>query len=179
MYIQNVNSTVRVVLLICTLLFASCNTSEHLDVAEAKLGMNEYRDRTALKQYVGVDPRYTEWCAAFVNAVLKDSGMTNLHDMEHSQPLTARSFLDWGESVNIPQPGDIVIFPRGTSDWQGHVGFYVGWEKNEQGQVFWKILGGNQNDSVSIDLYPSNKALGIRRYKYEHELGKTTRSDAG
>ena len=29
---------------------------EHLDVAEAKLGMNEQPDRTALKQYVGVDP---------------------------------------------------------------------------------------------------------------------------
>ena len=173
MCIQNVNSTVRVVFLICTLLVAGCNTSEHLDVAEAKLGMNEYQDRTALKQYVGVDPRYTEWCAAFVNAVLSDSGMKNLHDMEHPQPLTARSFLDWGEKVDLPLPGDIVIFPRGKSDWQGHVGFYVGWEQHEDGSVYWKILGGNQNDSVSIDLYKSNKALGIRRYKYEYGITKT------
>ena len=65
------------------LVIASCNTTEHIDVAEAKLGMNEYQDRTALKQYVGVDPRYTEWCAAFVNAVLADSGMKNLQDMNH------------------------------------------------------------------------------------------------
>lgn len=143
-----------------------------MDVAEAKLGMNEYQDRTALKQYVGVDPRYTEWCAAFVNAVLADSGMTNLHDMKHAQPLTARSFLDWGETVDQPLPGDIVIFPRGTQGWQGHVGFYVGWEKKE-GKVFWKILGGNQNDSVSIDLYPASKALGIRRYKYQYGNDKT------
>lgn len=139
-----------------------------MDVAEAKLGMNEYQDRTALRQYVGVDPRYTEWCAAFVNAVLADSGMKNLHDIKHPQPLTARSFLDWGEPVDNPQSGDIVIFPRGTSDWQGHVGFYVGWERDEEGNVFWKILGGNQNDSVSIDLYPASKSLGIRRYKYEY-----------
>lgn len=143
-----------------------------MEVAEAKLGMNEYQDRTALKQYVGVDPRYTEWCAAFVNAVLADSGMTNLHDMKHAQPLTARSFLDWGETVDQPLPGDIVIFPRGTQGWQGHVGFYVGWEKKE-GKVFWKILGGNQNDSVSIDLYPASKALGIRRYKYQYGNDKT------
>lgn len=163
---QNVNSTVRVLLLICTMLIAGCNTSEHLYVAEAKLGMNEYNDRIALKQYVGVDPRYTEWCAAFVNAVLKDSGMTNLHDMNHAQPLTARSFLDWGDPVDQPLPGDIVIFPRGTEGWQGHVGFYVGWEQREDGKVFWKILGGNQKDSVSIDLYHSTKALGVRRYKY-------------
>ena len=144
-----------------------------MDVAEAKLGMNEYQDRTALRQYVGVDPRYTEWCAAFVNAVLADSGMKNLHDMKHPQPLTARSFLDWGEPVDNPLPGDIVIFPRGTSDWQGHVGFYVGWEQDEEGKVFWKILGGNQNDSVSIDLYPASKALGVRRYKYQYGNVKT------
>ncbi len=163
----------RVLVLICTLVLASCNTSEHLDVAEAKLGMNEYQDRTALRQYVGVDPRYTEWCAAFVNAVLADSGMTNLEDMNHAQPLTARSFLDWGEAVDQPLPGDIVIFPRGTSDWQGHVGFYVGWEQDEEGKVFWKILGGNQNDSVSIDLYPASKVLGVRRYKYQYGNVKT------
>ena len=151
------------------LFLVTCQHTEHLDVAETKLGMNEYQDRTALRQYVGVDPRYTEWCAAFVNAVLADSNMINLQDMNHPQPLTARSFLDWGQPVEKPQPGDIVVFPRGTSDWEGHVGFYVGWEQKADGRVFWKILGGNQKDSVSIDLYPASKALGIRRYKYEYE----------
>ena len=95
-----------------------------MDVAEAKLGMNEYQDRTALRQYVGVDPRYTEWCAAFVNAVLADSGMKNLHDIKHPQPLTARSFLDWGEPVDNPQSGDIVIFPSMV------VPLFVGREKS-------------------------------------------------
>ena len=169
----------RVLFLISILLLASCNTSEHLDVAEAKLGMNEYRDRTALKQYVGVDPRYTEWCAAFVNAVLEESGMTNLHDMKHPQPLTARSFLDWGIKVDKPQAGDIVIFPRGTHRWQGHVGFYVGWERDDKDNIYFLILGGNQNDSVSIERYLASKTLGIRRYKYEHEPTSTTGCDAG
>ncbi len=151
------------------LAIASCNTTEHIDVAESKLGMNEYKDSTALRQYVGVDPRYTEWCAAFVNAVLEESGMKNLHDMEHPQPLTARSFLDWGVEVETPQAGDVIVFPRGRHRWQGHVGFYVGWEKDEEGKVYYLILGGNQNDSVSIERYLSTKALGIRRYKYEHD----------
>ncbi len=163
----------RVLILICIFVLASCNTVEHIDVAERKIGMNEYKDKTALKQYVGFDPRYTEWCAAFVNAVLKESGMTNLEDMNHVSPLMARSFLDWGEAVDVPKPGDIVVFPRGDSDWKGHVGFYVGWELHQDGKVFWKILGGNQNDSVSIDLYRSTKALGIRRYKYEYGPTKT------
>ena len=87
--------------------------------AEGKLGMNEKQNSRDLKEYVGVDPRYTEWCAAFVNAVLQESNIPNLHDINHPQPLTARSFLDWGESVDIPQAGDIVVFPRGKEGWQG------------------------------------------------------------
>lgn len=158
----------RVFIIISLLFLVSCKTTEHITVGESKLGLNEYQHRTVLKKYVGVDPRYTEWCAAFVNAVLKESSMTNLHDMKHPQPLTARSFLDWGEPVDIPHPGDVVVFPRGNSDWQGHVGFYVGWKQDKDGKVYWKILGGNQNDSVSIDLYPASKALGIRRHKYEY-----------
>jgi len=144
--------------------------------AEGKLGMNEKQNSRDLKEYVGVDPRYTEWCAAFVNAVLQESNIPNLHDINHPQPLTARSFLDWGESVDIPQAGDIVVFPRGKEGWQGHVGFYVGWEKHEDGKVYWKILGGNQSDSVSIELYRSTKALGIRRYKYNYEILGDNRS---
>ncbi len=156
---------VILVILFFTLITNCAGTVNHVSVAESKIGLNEYQHKTVLKEYVGFDPRYTEWCAAFVNAVLAESMMTNLHDMDHPQPLTARSFLDWGEKVDLPQAGDIIVFPRGTSDWQGHVGFYVGsTEKN--GKKYYRILGGNQNDSVSIELYRANQALGIMRYKY-------------
>jgi len=149
-------------------LLAACQPTEHalLQTADSYHGFNETQHRNVLKKYVGVDPKRTEWCAAFVNAVLKESNMTNLHDINHVAPLMARSFLDWGEPVDIPQPGDVVVFPRGNSNWKGHVGFYVGWQRTKDGKVYWKILGGNQKDSVSIDLYRSTKALGIRRHKY-------------
>ena len=82
--------------------------------------------------------------------------------MEHVAPLMARSFLRWGKSVDMPSAGDIVIFPRDDSDWKGHVGFYLNTvEKNNK--VYYSILGGNQNDKVSIALYSAKKALGIRR----------------
>ena len=74
----------------------------------------------------------------------------------------ARSFLDWGKEVEEPLAGDVIVFPRGTSEWQGHVGFYVGQEiKNKV--LYYRILGGNQNNSVNIELYPASRALGIRR----------------
>jgi len=75
--------------------------------------------------------------------------------------LIARSFLLWGEPVepvNIRR-GDIVVFPRGTQGWQGHVGFFV---QEQNGR--WIILGGNQSNQVRYDLYNPSRALGIRRW---------------
>ena len=43
--------------------------------------MHERTDRAELAAYVGVDPVRTEWCAAFVNAVmdaLKGTGVRNI-----------------------------------------------------------------------------------------------------
>ena len=124
--------------------------------------MHERQNRQQLKELTGVDPVRTEWCAAFVNAILELEGIPN--NDHHKYPLTARAFLDWGNSIN-PQdimPGDIVVFPRGNQGWQGHVGFYVTTVDTPKGQR-WVILGGNQANSVRYDLYDPNRALGIRR----------------
>ena len=131
-------------------------------VAEEYIGLHEYQDRKIIQSLTGVDPVRTEWCAAFVNAILEIEGISN--NNFHKYPLLARSFLDWGvviESSDI-QRGDIVVFPRGNSSWQGHVGFYVTTVDTQNGER-WAILGGNQSNSVRYDLYDPNKALGIRR----------------
>ena len=78
-------------------------------------GMHERTDRAELAAYVGVDPVRTEWCAAFVNAVLEESNITSNNN--HKYPLTARAFLDWGTTVSEPTAGDIVVFPRGNQGW--------------------------------------------------------------
>ncbi len=124
--------------------------------------MHERQNRQQLAELLDVDPVRTEWCAAFVNAILELEGIPNNDD--HKYPLTARAFLDWGNSIN-PQdiiPGDIVVFPRGNQGWQGHVGFYVTTVNTNKGQR-WVILGGNQANSVRYDLYDPKRALGIRR----------------
>ena len=130
--------------------------------AEEYLGLHERQNRQQLKELLDVDPVRTEWCAAFVNAILELEGIPN--NDEHKYPLTARAFLDWGNSIN-PQdvkPGDIVVLPRGNQGWQGHVGFYVTTVDTNKGQR-WVILGGNQSNSVRYDLYDPKRALGIRR----------------
>tara|TARA_B110000503_G_C6924722_1_gene320192 strand:+ start:151 stop:663 length:513 start_codon:yes stop_codon:yes gene_type:complete len=127
-----------------------------------KFGLDEKRNRRELQEYIGVDPVRTEWCAAFINSVLEESGITSNKD--HDAPLTARSFLDWGTSVkkeNI-KAGDIVIFPRGDSPLSGHAGFYIRTLKIN-GVEYYVILGGNQTNKVSIVEYRASTALSIRR----------------
>jgi len=134
-----------------------------IEIASDWVGSHQSYDRFRLREFMGVDPVRTEWCAAFVNSVLAEVGIPG-SDSVHRYPLLARSFLTWGNSVDRSaiQLGDVVIFPRGRAGWQGHVGFYVDtvWIS---GVEYWQILGGNQSNSVSVDLYPANRAIGIRR----------------
>lgn len=138
------------------------NSQEAAIRAFQYIGLHERTDRQELKAVMGIDPVRTEWCAAFVNVVLNESGVPGSESVsEH--PLMARSFLNWGIGVEEPKPGDVVVFPRGRSSWQGHVGFYLS-SIEINGVLYYNILGGNQSNSVSIEQYPANKALDIRRW---------------
>ena len=163
-------------LVFVVILISACQTTEYTNSNDIRLptnnpafkaaqylGYTERTHRAKLRELVGVDPVRTEWCAAFVNSVLNESeipGSESVSDV----PLMARSFLTWGDKIlkEDIRPGDIVVFPRGNIGWQGHVGFYL---KTQviNGRDFYLILGGNQNNKVSIVAYPASKALGIRR----------------
>jgi uncharacterized protein (TIGR02594 family) len=124
-------------------------------------GLEEHKDRDLLKTILGVDPVNTEWCAAFVNMVLLQELLPTSHTVsEH--PLMARSFLKWGDEVSEPKQGDIVVFKRGNSGWQGHVAFYVNTVIIEKVE-YYNVIGGNQSDSVRIQLYLVKDVLSIRR----------------
>jgi len=144
---------------------STMTTSDSVITAQPYIGLQERQDRSELRELVGVDPVRTEWCAAFVNAVLEIDGIPNLNDQTNYPPLMARSFLYWGERVETDdiQRGDIVVFPRGNEGWKGHVGFYVE-TQTVNGKDYYVILGGNQNNEVRYDLYSPNRALGIRRH---------------
>lgn len=111
--------------------------------------------------HAGVKHDSVPWCAAFACSVLERSGIRS------PRKLTARSFLNWGEEVTDPQVGDVVVFKRGNSSWQGHVAFFV----EETGKGI-SVLGGNQSDAVNIRTYSKSKLLGYRRPKETKKLTK-------
>ena len=128
------------------------------------VGMHEVENRKELKSLMGIDPSRIEWCAAFVNSILSTNGVPGSESVSR-HPLVAKSFLDWGEEVeDEPRPGDIVVFPRGRRAWQGHVGFFVTSYTDEDGKLYYVILGGNQNNTVSYKVYEERKAISVRRW---------------
>lgn len=125
-----------------------------LDFALNILGYHEQDNRKELEQILRVDPVRVPWCAAFVAAILRESNVPT------TESFLARSYLKWGVEVEEPLYGDLLVFERGTEDWQGHVGFFIG----KYGDDHFMVLGGNQANSVSIKIYSKEKLIGIRRY---------------
>lgn len=126
------------------------------DVASSKAGMTE-RD-AALRDFLytggqNLDPQTRAWCADFVNATLRESGLPGTNSG------MARSFLNYGQPVDQPQKGDIAVFRRGDPNGpSGHVGFYEGEDPSGI-----RVLGGNQGNAVSSAVYPRDALLGYRR----------------
>lgn len=97
----------------------------------------------------------TAWCSAFMNWVALEGKKIP------SYKLTARSWLGVGTKVMVPKINDVVIFWRGKrSGWKGHVGLFIGYTEDRR---YIYVLGGNQNNQVSIKAYPSYRLLGFRR----------------
>lgn len=132
---------------------------EHLDSAIATVGLTEKNNYKELKAFMGVDPRYIEWCAAYVNAILE------MHGYPTTDSYMARSFLKYGEKAIIPEVGDIVVLSRGES-WQGHVGFFVE-KKIIDGSVYYVLLGGNQSDAITFEAFKASRVLSVRKLRFE------------
>ncbi len=93
----------------------------------------------------------TPWCAAFVGAMLEQAGYSS------SRSLLARSYLEWGSPMAAPIPGAIAIFPRGRDPGAGHVAFVIAASGSDV-----KVIGGNQQDQVSIRSFKRNTLIGLR-----------------
>lgn len=110
-------------------------------------------------------PDETAWCAAFVNGIAWELRLPR------SKSAAARSWLTVGRPVGIDEAKpefDVVVMKRGsgpqpgpevTSGAQGHVGFFAGLGPNRT--VL--ILGGNQRNGVTVEPFPLDSVLGVRR----------------
>jgi uncharacterized protein (TIGR02594 family) len=149
-----------------TAVYSSPKGYVHPFVATATryVGMTETTHRSLLKEFMGIDPIEIPWCAGFINSILIENGYWGT-EIVSKVPLTARSFLDWGEVVeplNL-QEGDIIVFPRVNGEpWEGHVGIYINMRKRDE-QEFLVIISGNDNNEVKISERPLSSAIGFRR----------------
>ncbi len=155
---------------ICSILFATMISSADahvqsdnvLTIAKAELGVRELggaQSNKRIQDYFAAlsANSYSDsvpWCSAFAAFVVSKAG-GDISDVS----LAARSWLRVGTIVDQPSPGDIVVtWRQDPASWQGHVGFYLGETETE---VF--LIGGNQDDQVSIAPYPKSRVLGYRR----------------
>ena len=131
-----------------------------MSVAVQKMGLHEHRNYTALSSwlrahggYLG-DPRKLPWCGDFVESCIAQ-GLPEEPLVEN--PYGARNWLRFGEYTKATT-GAVAVFWRGSrSGWKGHVGFFVGQNKNN-----YMILGGNQSNRVSVAPIAKYRLLGAR-----------------
>ena len=94
----------------------------------------------------------TPWCGAFLNGIAWELRLPR------SKSAAARSWLEVGWPIPLleARPAyDVVILSR---EGGGHVGFFAGLE---DGRLM--ILGGNQQNAVSIAGFDAARLLGVRR----------------
>jgi uncharacterized protein (TIGR02594 family) len=69
----------------------------------------------------------------------------------------ARSWLNWGKTLDSPRNGCVAVLRRGNNPNNGHVAFYVG-----DGNSNIRLLGGNQGDQVKVSAFPKTMLLSYR-----------------
>ena len=107
----------------------------------------KYHDATELN----ADSDETPWCSSFVNWCFKQVGI------QGTRSALARSWLEWGMSIDNPTRGSVVVLRRGRNPWSGHVGFFI---KEDEDRIW--LLGGNQSNAVTITDYSLDDVLGYR-----------------
>lgn len=137
--------------------------SDPFIVAMGELGVKEFKgakENPRIIEYhstvhLAAKSDEISWCSSFVNWCFRECGIK-----DRTFSAAAISWRKWGIETKEPKVGDICIFRRKNSTWQGHVGFYT---KETKDKIL--VLGGNQGNEVSYQWYPKNGRL-IYFYQY-------------
>jgi uncharacterized protein (TIGR02594 family) len=90
------------------------------------------------------------WCGGAVAKWVSDAGFVPVPKWWQ-----ARAWAAWGQPLDRPAHGCIVVFSRQGG---GHVGFVVG--EDAAGNLL--VLGGNQGDAVNVRAFPRARVLAYR-----------------
>jgi uncharacterized protein (TIGR02594 family) len=128
--------------------------------AVKQLGVKEIIGRThnpvimGWAEELGLKKVYTEdeipWCGLFIAYCCHAAGVQVVE-----RPLWALNWAKYGNRVDEPMLGDILTFKRNGG---GHVGIYVG-----EDDKYYHVLGGNQNNSVSVSRIAKSRLHQARR----------------
>ncbi len=143
-------------------LYVGTARADVVSVAQSQIGLGEVGGNNKgmyVRKYLN-GQEGLPWCAGFVSWCVREAG----YDIPYL--LRAKSYLKYGEVVNDPQPGDIVVFSRKGG---GHVGIIERVTKD-------KIISIEGN----LGAYPSKiKRVIYKRGQIKNLLGFVRLSKAG
>ena len=144
-----------------------------MTVAAAELGVSQFpagQSNPRITEYHfhtnirGYDDK-ASWCSSFANWCLAKVGIKG------TGSALARSWLEWGEPIEMPRRGCIAVLYRDDpNSWKGHVGFFLRFD----GEYVY-LLGGNQLEEVREHFYPISSVLG---YRWPLGFNSSVNSDA-
>lgn len=99
------------------------------------------------------DGEYTDsWCSSFLCYCFEKAGIESVREPG------AKTWLGWGQKIDIPKRGCVCIFWRDfPNSWKGHVGLFL----KQDDKSIW-LLSGNSMNSVRVAAYPKSQLLGYR-----------------
>ena len=107
------------------------------------------------------------WCGLVMGVIVMRAGYEPPKDF-----LWALNWGSWGQYVESPMLGDILVFTRKVNKKVigGHVGIYIG-----ENKTHYYVLGGNQNDMHCIAKIPKSQLYIARRTTWNFSQPKNVR----
>jgi uncharacterized protein (TIGR02594 family) len=101
---------------------------------------------------------YFEWCGLAVGYCIAKSGIQPVFGAQDTDRfLWALAWQEWGDMVQTPSPGDVVVFDFGG----GH--HHVTLFESDNGNGYWACRGGNQSNQVKTSNFPKSRVHSIQR----------------
>jgi N-acetylmuramidase/Putative peptidoglycan binding domain len=101
---------------------------------------------------------YFEWCGLAVGYCIAKAGIKPVFGVKDTDRfLWALAWQEWGDAVESPEAGDVVVFDFGAG--RQHVTLF----EKDNGNGYWTCRGGNQSNQVKTSNFPKSCVYAIQR----------------